>query len=69
MNTLTTKIVFEIRRFANFRKRLIHDFKKGGKHDHRNQHALPLELKEKLLNVSLSLSSRKKEEIGKESES
>ena len=51
MNALTTKLTFGVRRFAQFRKKLILDFKKGGKHDHRNTHALPLELKAKLLNV------------------
>lgn len=52
MNVLLTQIQFGVKRFKHFRKTLILDYKKGGKHDHKNQHALPLELKRKLLDVS-----------------
>lgn len=53
MNTLLTQIQFGVKRFANFRKRLVLDYKKGKKHDHTNPHAIPLELKQKLLKVHI----------------
>lgn len=66
MNTLLTRIQFGLKRFANFRKKLVLDYKKGGKHDHTNPHAIPLELKQKLLNVPIPTSRPKRVETGKE---
>lgn len=65
MNTLLTQIQFGIKRFANFRKRLVLDYKKGNKHDHTNPHAIPLEIKQKLLKVYIDTSRLKKVEIGR----
>ena len=45
MNNLVTQLTYGVKRFKNFRKHLVHDYKWGGKHDHRNTHAIPLELK------------------------
>ena len=42
MNMLITRIEFGVKRFAQFRKKLTLDYKKGGKHDHKNPHAIPL---------------------------
>lgn len=52
MNSLTTTITFGVKRFKQFRKKLVLDYKKGGKHAHKNPHAIPLVLKQKLLNVA-----------------
>ena len=68
MNRLVTEISFGVKRFKQFRKKLVLDYKKGGKHAHRNPHAIPLELKQKLLKVNPTLPRLKKEEIGKPSE-
>ena len=46
MNTLLLNIQYGVKRFRQFRKKLILDYKKGDKHDHRNPHALPLEQKQ-----------------------
>ena len=56
MNTnLLTNITFGLKRhFKRFRKTLRRealDFKFGDKHTHKNPHAIPLELKRKLVNV------------------
>lgn len=51
MNTLLTQIQFGLKRFKNFRKRLVLDYKWGNKHAHKNTHAIPLELKQELLKV------------------
>lgn len=67
MNTLLTQIQFGIKKFKNFRKRLVLDYKMGGKHDHTNPHAIPLKLKQKLINVHSTRISPKKAEIGKQS--
>lgn len=67
MNTLLTQIQFGIKKFQNFRKRLVLDYKKGGKHDHTNPHAIPLKLKQKLINVHSPRVSPKRAEIGKKS--
>lgn len=48
-----------------FRKNLPLDYKKGNKHTHRNTHAIPLNVKDKLLKVIINLSSRKKVVTGK----
>ena len=53
------------RPFKHFRKNLPLDYKKGGKHDHKNPHAIPLKVKDRLLNVKIIEFSQKKEEIGK----
>jgi hypothetical protein len=53
MNLLLTNIQFGLKRFKNFRKKLILDYKKGKKHAHKNPHAIPLILKQKLLNVNV----------------
>lgn len=66
MNFLLTKLTFEFKRFKQFRKNLVLDYKKGGKHAHKNPHAIPLVLKQKLLNVHRSLLSLKKVGIGKQ---
>ena len=42
MNKLVTNIEFGLKRFKNFRKKLILDYKKGTRHDHANPHAIPL---------------------------
>ena len=42
MNKLLTRIDFGVKRFKAFRKKLIHDYKKGSRHDHTNPHALTL---------------------------
>jgi hypothetical protein len=46
MNSLLFNIQYGVKRFKQFRKKLILDYKKGDKHDHTNPHALPLELKQ-----------------------
>lgn len=54
-SNLLTTISFGIKRhFKNFRKHLrrdVADYKFGNKHSHKNPHAIPLELKRKLVNV------------------
>ena len=67
MNILANKITFGVKKFKQFRKSLVHDYKKGKPQDHKNPHAIPLELKQKLLKVNLETCSRPKEEIGKRS--
>ena len=42
MNKLLTRIDFGVKKFKAFRKTLVHDYKKGSRHDHTNPHALPL---------------------------
>ena len=69
MNTLLTRIQFGLKRFKHFRKTLGDDYKKAGDHEYTNSHAIPLQLKEKLLNVNVALGRVKKEEIGRKSES
>ena len=67
MNSLlTTTVAFGIKRFKQFRKKLVLDYKKGGKHAHKNPHAIPLVLKQKLLKVTHSLFSLKKAGIGRQ---
>lgn len=66
MNSLLTKLTYGLKRFKQFRKKLVLDYKKGGKHAHKNPHAIPLVLKQKLLNVQRSLFSLKKVGIGKQ---
>lgn len=65
MNTLLTQLQFGVKRFANFRKRLVLDYKKGKKHHHTNPHAIPLELKQKLLKVHIASSRPKRVETGR----
>ena len=69
MNILVTRLEFGVKKFKAFRKRLVLDYKKGNKHDHKNPHAIPLEIKQKLLNVSHFLSSQRKEVTGRKFES
>ena len=53
----------------SFRKKLPLDYKKGDRHTHRNTHALPLELKDKLMNVIVNdIHSKTKQETGKKSD-
>lgn len=68
MNMLLTKIEFGVKRFKSFRKTLTLDYKKGGKHAHKNPHAIPLETKQKLLHVIFVLFRPRKEEIGRKLE-
>jgi len=49
-----------------FRKGLVLDYKKGNKHTHRNTHAIPLKVKDRLLKVCVLKCSPKREAIGKE---
>ena len=42
MNMLINNITYGMKRFKKFRKKLVLDYKKGGKHAHRNPHAIPL---------------------------
>ena len=51
MNNLVTSLNFGVKRFKQFRKHLVLDYKHGGKHDHRNPHAIPLPIKDRLLKV------------------
>jgi hypothetical protein len=51
MNSLLTKISFAKSFGKKFRKTLPLDYKKGNKHSHKNTHAIPLEVKDKLLKV------------------
>ena len=51
MNMLLTIVEYGVKRFKHFRKQLILDYKKGKRHQHTNPHAMPNELKQKLLNV------------------
>ena len=69
MNMLVTRLEFGVKRFKAFRKRLVLDYKKGNKHDHKNPHAIPLETKQKLLNVKTFLFRPRKEGTGRKSES
>jgi cell shape-determining protein MreC len=46
MNSLLFNIQYGVKRFKQFRKKLILDYKKGDKHAHTNPHALPLEVKQ-----------------------
>jgi hypothetical protein len=46
MNSLLINIQYGVKRFKQFRKKLILDYKFGDKHAHTNPHALPLELKQ-----------------------
>lgn len=69
MNSLLTQIQFGIKRFKSFRKKLVLDYKWGGKHAHKNTHAIPLKLKQKLLNVNVVLNSPRKAETGEPFES
>ena len=39
---LLTRLEFGVKRFKNFRKKLVLDYKKGGKHAHKNPHAIEL---------------------------
>ena len=64
MNFLLTNIHFGVKRFRQFRKKLVLDYKKGDKHAHKNPHAIPLVEKQRLLKVSLPLFSPTKEAIG-----
>lgn len=66
MNRLVLNIEYGLKRFKSFRKKLILDYKKGDKHSHTNPHALPLEVKQSLVNVKDQSRSQKREEIGKE---
>jgi hypothetical protein len=68
MNNLLTSVNYGVKRFKHFRKKLVLDYKKGSPHDHKNPHAIPLELKQKLLNVRQDLCSPKREAIGRRSE-
>lgn len=54
-----------MKRFKSFRKKLILDYKKGDKHSHTNPHALPLELKQSLVNVYSESLRQKRAEIGR----
>jgi hypothetical protein len=51
MNLLLNKISFAKSFGKKFRKTLPLDYKKGHKHSHKNTHAIPLEVKDKLLKV------------------
>ncbi len=69
-NLLTT-ITFGLKRqFKNFRKilkRQALDYKFGNKHTHKNPHAIPLQLKRKLVNVMIIFKIRAKKGVtGKE---
>jgi hypothetical protein len=67
MNTnLLTTITYGLKRgFKKFRKNLTMDFKYGKRHTHKNMHAMPLYLKQKLLNVcNINYQRNKKEETG-----
>lgn len=43
---------FTIHFAQSFRKKLPFDYKKGDKHDHRNTHSIPMEIKGRLMKVS-----------------
>lgn len=56
-SSLNTKLIasFSRKLGKSFRKKLPLDYKKGDRHTHRNTHALPLEVKDKLMKVPSSI--------------
>ena len=58
--SLRLEASFTIHYAQSFRKKLPLDYKKGNKHDHKNTHAIPLLVKDRLLKVnSISIQSHK----------
>ena len=53
LGNLTLQFNFGVKRFQTFRKKLPLDYKKGDRHSHKNTHAMPLPIKDKLLKVVL----------------